>query len=258
MTTQKAEAEMFPGKTILITGCSSGFGREIARYFLEREWNVIATMRTPREDVLPRSERLRVLPLDVTDTESIRRAVEAAGPIDVLVNNAGIGTAFPFEVGEMKTVREVFETNTFGTMAMTQAVLPQFRERRAGVIVNVTSSVTLKSLPLVAAYTASKAAVNAFTECLALEVEQFGVRARLVLPGRAPETPFAENGRDRMKGLEHEAYAELTKKLFASFSEEGPITRSVDVAEAVWQTVHDENGPMRRPAGADAVEWAKG
>jgi NAD(P)-dependent dehydrogenase (short-subunit alcohol dehydrogenase family) len=78
-------------KTALITGCSSGFGLETARYFLDRDWKVIASMRTPREDVLPRSERLRMLALDVTDSESVRQAVEAAGPIDVLVNNAGIG-----------------------------------------------------------------------------------------------------------------------------------------------------------------------
>ena len=78
-------------KTILITGCSSGFGLETARLFLERGWAVIATMRTPRTDVLPASEHLRVLPLDVTDPESIRRLVEAAGPIHALVNNAGIG-----------------------------------------------------------------------------------------------------------------------------------------------------------------------
>lgn len=242
---------------ILITGCSSGFGLETARFFLEHDWKVIATMRTPREDVLPRSEHLRVLPLDVTDPESIRRAVDAAGPIDVLVNNAGIGTAFPFEVGSMATVREVFETNTFGTMAMTQAVLPQFRERKAGVVVNVSSSITLKSLPLVAAYTASKAAVNAFTECLALELQPFGVRVRLVLPGRAPETPFAENGRTRMPGLDHEAYAGLVKNLFAMFSADGPITRSGDVAEAVWRAVNDPSCPMRLPAGADAVAWAQ-
>lgn len=243
-------------KTILITGCSSGFGNEIARYFLERDWKVIATMRTPREDVLPQSEHLRLLPLDVTDAESIRQAVNAAGPIDALVNNAGIGTASPFETGSMATVREVFETNTFGTMAVTQAVLPQFRERKMGVIVNVTSSITLKALPLVAAYRASKAAVNAFTECLAMELEPFGVRVRLVLPGRAPETPFAENGRNRMQGLDHPAYADLVKNLFAMLEEPGPITRSLDVAEAVWRAVNDPACPIRLPAGADAVAWA--
>ena len=96
--------------TVLITGCSSGYGRETARYFHEQGWNVVATMRTPRADGLPRSERLRVLPLDVTKPESIAAAVEMAGPIDVLVNNAGIGVVGAFEATPMATTREVFET----------------------------------------------------------------------------------------------------------------------------------------------------
>lgn len=242
-----------PMKTILITGCSSGFGLEAARYFLEREWKVVATMRTPREDVLPRSEHLRVLALDVTDPMSIRRAVEAAGPIDALVNNAGFGAAAPFEVMPLAMAREVFDTNTFGTMAVTQAVLPQLRQRRAGVVVNVTSSVTFKRIPLLAAYTASKAAVNAFTEVLAQELEPFGVRARLVLPGRSPETRFGENARPHLQGFDHEAYADLAKSILASFSEPGPVTYMRDVAEAVWRAVSDPSAPMRIPAGADAV-----
>lgn len=244
-------------QTILITGCSSGFGLEIARYFLEREWNVVATMRTPQEGVLPRSDRLRVLALDVTDPESVRRAVEAAGPLDAVVNNAGIGAAAPFEVTPMETIRQVFETNTFGTMAVTHAVLPQFRERKAGVVVNVTSSVTLKSLPLVSAYTASKAAVNAFTASMALELAQFGVRAHLVLPGRSPETPFAQNGRTRMQGLDNGAYAELVQGFMGSLTAPGPVTHATDVAEAVWRAVTDPSSPLRIPAGADAVEWAR-
>ena len=243
-------------KTILITGCSSGFGLETARYFLDRDWKVVATMRTPRPDVLPRSEHLRVLALDVTDPESIRQALEAAGPIDALVNNAGFGAASPFETTPMATIRELFETNTFGTMALTQAVLPQFRQRKAGVIVNVTSSVTLKSIPLIASYTASKAAVNAFTESMALELAQFGVRACLVLPGRSPETRFGDNARSRMQGMDHEAYADLVKSVFASFAEAGPVTTAQDVAEAVWRAVNDPSSPMRIPAGADAVIWA--
>ncbi|MGN8135223.1 SDR family oxidoreductase [Paraburkholderia sp. 22099] len=240
-------------KTILITGCSSGFGLETARFFAERDWQVVATMRTPREDVLPASDNLRVLALDVTDPQSIDHAVRTAGPIDALVNNAGVGAAAPFEVTSMATIREVFESNTFGTMAMTQAVLPQFRKRRAGVVVNVTSSVTLRALPLVSVYTASKAAVNAFTESMALELGQFGVRAHLVIPGRAPETRFAENGSSRMQGLDHEAYADLVKGFMARFSQPGPLTRSQDVAEAVWRAVTDASSPLRIPAGADAV-----
>ncbi|MDN7500211.1 SDR family oxidoreductase [Burkholderia gladioli] len=245
-------------KTILITGCSSGFGLETARFFAERDWQVVATMRTPREDVLPASDNLRVLALDVTDPQSIDHAVRTAGPIDALVNNAGVGAAAPFEVTSMATIREVFESNTFGTMAMTQAVLPQFRKRRAGVVVNVTSSVTLRALPLVSVYAASKAAVNAFTESMALELGQFGVRAHLVIPGRAPETRFAENGSSRMQGLDHEAYADLVKGFMARFSEPGPLTRSQDVAEAVWRAVTDASCPLRIPAGADAVALGDG
>jgi NAD(P)-dependent dehydrogenase (short-subunit alcohol dehydrogenase family) len=240
-------------KTVLITGCSSGFGLETARYFLDRDWKVIATMRNPREDVLPRSEHLRVLALDVTDPESIRQAVVAAGPIDVLVNNAGIGLLNALEGTSMDAAREVFEANTLGTIAMTQAVLPQFRQRRSGVVVNVTSSVTLRSLPLLSVYTASKAAINAFTESLALELKPFNVRVSLVLPGRAPETRFGENARSRMGAGFPEAYADLAQKVFAQWATSTEVTRSLDVAEAVWRAANDPSSPVRIAAGADAV-----
>jgi NAD(P)-dependent dehydrogenase (short-subunit alcohol dehydrogenase family) len=242
-------------KTILVTGCSSGFGLETARYFLEREWKVIATMRKPREDVLPRSEHLRLLALDVTDAESIRRAVEAAGPIDVLVNNAGIGMLNALEGTPMEVARELFETNTFGTIAMTQAFLPQFRQRAAGVIVNVTSSVTLKPLPLLSVYTASKAAVNAFTESVALELQPFNVRVRLVIPGRSPETSFAQTARSRRQNAIPEAYAGFAQRILSGMDQApaSEITRSLDVAEAVWRAANDASSPMRIAAGADAV-----
>ena len=244
-------------KTILITGCSSGFGLEIARHFLARDWQVVATMRTPSADVLPPSERLRVLALDVTDAASIRDAIEAAGPVDVLVNNAGFGVAAPAEVAPLDVVRELFETNAFGTFAVTQAVLPQFRARKSGVVVNVTSSVTLKALPFISAYRASKAAVNAFTESLALELEPLGIRARLVLPGRSPETRFSSNAQARMFGMDHPAYAETIAKVFAGLHDTTtPTTRVQDVAEAVWRAATDPSAPMRIPAGADAVAWA--
>ncbi|MDR0245365.1 MAG: SDR family oxidoreductase [Burkholderia sp.] len=244
-------------KTVLITGCSSGFGLEIARHFLARDWRVVATMRTPREDVLPPSANLRVLPLDVTDADSIRAAIDAAGPIDVLVNNAGFGAAAPAELTPLDTVRALFETNTIGTIALTQAVLPQFRARGAGVVVNVTSSVTLKVLPLVGAYRASKAAVNAFTESMAVELAPFGVRAHLVLPGRAPDTRFGDNARANLHGFDHEAYADFVGKAIARMLDaSGPITHAEDVAEAVWRAATDPSSPMRMPAGADAEAWA--
>jgi NAD(P)-dependent dehydrogenase (short-subunit alcohol dehydrogenase family) len=249
-------------KTILITGCSSGFGLETARYFLDRGWKVIATMRTPREDVLPRSDRLRTLALDVTDPRSIREAVEAAGPIDVLVNNAGFGLRSIFEGTSMETVRSAFETNTLGAMAVTHAFLPQFRQRREGVIVNISSATTLKPLPMLAVYTATKAALNAFTESLALELQPLNIRVSLVLPGRSPETAFAQNAQAQVQkqGVAvPEAYSDFTRSVFERMAGQGPapVTRSLDVAEVIWRVVNEPSSPVRQPAGADAVEMAK-
>ena len=243
--------------TILITGCSSGFGQETARYFLDRDWNVVATMRTPREDVLPVSERLRVVALDVTDADSIARAVDAVGSIDALVNNAGAGLIGALEGVSMNATRQLFELNTFGTMTMIQAALPGFRAQGAGVIVNVSSAVTLKPLPMLSAYTASKAAVEAFTEGLALEVEPFGVRVRLVIPGRAPETSFSATARARSQNGIPEAYADWAKQAFAAVSRQpAEVTRASDVAEAIWRAVTDPSSPLRIPAGTDAVAMA--
>ena len=243
-------------KTVLITGCSSGFGLDIAKHFLAQDWNVIATMRTPQNDILPVSDKLRILPLDVTDAASIRQAVADAGPIDVLVNNAGIGWLNALEGTPLEVVRDVFETNTFGTMAMIQAVLPQFRERREGMIVNVTSSVTFGPLPLLSVYTASKAAVNAFTESLALELAPFDISVRIVLPGAAPGTTFGKTARGRIqdRGGFPAAYADYAQTVMGQMQNmTGTLTQSTDVAEAVWRAVTDASAPMRLPAGADAI-----
>lgn len=240
-------------KTVLITGCSSGFGLATAHYFLERDWKVIATMRTPDEGLFEASEHLRVLSLDVTDPSSIQQVVQAAGPIDVVVNNAGIGLLGALEGCSMQTIRDIFDTNTFGTMAMIQAVLPQFRERKAGVVINISSSVTMVPLPLLSVYTASKAAVNAFTESLALELEPFNVRMKLVLPGRAPATDFGKNAQPRMHSSIPVAYADLAQKVFAEWSQSTVVTEAHDVVEAVWRAANDVTSPMRIAAGADAT-----
>ena len=243
-------------KTVLITGCSSGYGLETARHFHAHGWNVIATMRTPREDVLPRSSRMRVLALDVTKPDSIAALLDEAGPIDVLVNNAGIGVVGAFEATPMSTTREVFDTNTFGVMAMTQAVLPRFRARRSGVIVNVTSSVTLAPMPLAAVYTASKVAIEGFTASLALELEHFDVRVKLVEPGYCPSTRFTANGGSRMDGLIPEAYQPFAEPIFAAFAQPAMVTTEADVAEAVYRAATDATGQLRFPAGPDAVALA--
>ena len=241
---------------MLITGCSSGYGLETARHFHERGWNVIATMRTPRHDLLPESDRLRVLALDVTEPASIAAAIDAAGPLDVLVNNAGVGLVGAFEPTPMEMIREVFETNTFGVIAMTQAVIPQFRERRSGAIVNVTSSVTLTPMPLAAVYTASKTAIEGFTGSLALELGSFGVAAKLVEPGYGPTTRFTSNGASRMQGLIPAEYEAFAAPIMAAFGEVSVVTTEADVADGVYRAATDTTGRLRFPAGPDAVALA--
>jgi len=238
--------------TVLITGCSSGYGLETARQFLLRGWKVIATMRTPRLDLLPTSDQLRMLPLDVTSAESIAEAIDSAGPIDALVNNAGIGVIGALEATPMSKTRQVFETNTFGVIAMTQAVVPQFRARRAGVIVNVTSSATLAPMPLASVYTASKMAIEGFSGSLEHELAAFNVRVKLVEPGYGPTTRFSQNTELRLADVIPEAYASFAQPILAAFAEPGLVTTEADVAEAVWRAAHDESGRLRFPAGRDA------
>jgi NAD(P)-dependent dehydrogenase (short-subunit alcohol dehydrogenase family) len=244
-------------KTVLITGCSSGYGLETAHYFHAQGWNVIATMRTPCEGILPATDRMRVLPLDVTKPESIAAALKASGPIDVLVNNAGIGMFGAFEATSMPVVRSLFETNTFGVMAMTQAVLPEFRTRGSGVIINVTSSVTLAPMPLVAAYTASKMAIEGFTGSLAHEVSGFGIRVKLVEPGYGPSTRFTQNVQTPLETVIPEAYAPYAGSVLAAFGRPAAVTTEQDVAEAVWFAANDTSARLRYAAGADAVALAQ-
>jgi NAD(P)-dependent dehydrogenase (short-subunit alcohol dehydrogenase family) len=249
-------------KTVLITGCSSGYGLATAAHFLERGWNVVATMRTPRKNLtaeLAESERLRILRLDVTDRSSIAAAINdgiaAFGAVDVVVNNAGIGLFSAFEVTPEPTTRELFETNTFGPMAVAQAIIPHFRERRAGTLVNVTSTVGILPMPLVSSYTASKFALEGFTESLSYELSCFGVRVKIVEPGYGPGTAFAANGSERMNGLLPPAYLPYAQQLMSELGS-GKTTSGSDVARAVWLAATDESPRLRYPAGADAEELA--
>jgi len=240
-------------KTILITGCSSGYGLETARHFHDAGWTVMATMRTPRPDVLPRSDRMRVIALDVTDASSIASALDEAGPIDVLVNNAGVGLIGTLEGASLLKAREVFETNTFGVMATVQAILPQFRARRSGAIVNITSTVAMAPFPMASIYTASKTAVVGFSESLAHELAAFDIAIKLVEPGYGPTTRFAANSDLSLEDAIHPAYAAFAEPIIAGFSAPGLTTAPSDVAEAVWEAVHDTTGRFRFPAGPDAV-----
>lgn len=237
---------------ILITGASTGFGLATAELFLAQGWDVVATMRAPQSQAMPVHDRLRVLSLDVTNAASIARTVDEAGPIDVLVNNAGVGMLNVLEGVDMARARELFETNVLGAMAVTQAVLPGMRARQAGVVVNVSSSVTLRPFPALSVYSASKAALNMFSESLALEVAQFGVKVRLILPGSAPTTAFGRNAMARMGMNVPAAYEVFVRDHLASMRSSGEKTEAGDVAQAVWRAVTDQDAPMRLPAGADA------
>lgn len=237
---------------ILITGASTGFGLATAELFLAQGWDVVATMRTPQAQTMPEHDRLQILALDVTDAASIAQAVADAGAVDALVNNAGVGMLNVLEGVDIAKARELFETNVIGTMAVTQAVLPGMRARKSGVIVNISSSVTLRPFPALSVYSASKAAINTFTESLALEAAQFGIRTRLVLPGSAPTTAFGKNAVARMGMTVPAPYEVFVQDYFATMRASCEKTEVGDVAQAVWRAVTDPGAPMRLPAGADA------
>lgn len=245
-------------RTILITGTSSGYGKATADLFLQRGWNVLATMRRPDPSVFPeRSGRLTVLPLDVTKEQSIREAIAAGlaayGAIDAWVNNAGIGLGSIVEGTPDSMIREVFETNTFGVFAACRAVIPQMRRQGHGTIVNVTSSTTIGVMPLVAVYAASKCAVEGFTESMAYELEGFNIRARLVEPGYAPTTNFGANTGARMQGLIPAEYAGFAEACFARMAEyPTAYCTEGEVAEAVFAAASDRHDRIRYPAGADS------
>lgn len=245
-------------KTIFITGTSSGYGRGIAMFFLERGWNVVATMRRPDPGVFPgASDRLKIVPMDVTDTDSIANAIAEGvahfGAIDVLVNNAGIGLASVVEATPDAVIREIFETNSFGVFATCRAIIPQMRRQGHGVIVNVTSSAAIGPMPLVAVYTASKSAVEGYTESLAYELHRFGIRARLVEPGYAPTTNFTANGGPRMQGLIPADYGDFAQACFQKMANyPTPYCTEAEVAEATFAAATDEGRAIRYPAGPDS------
>lgn len=244
-------------RTILITGTSSGYGKATAEQFLSRGWDVLATMRRPDPSLFGGIDRLRVLPLDVTSPDSIASLFKSVGPIDVLVNNAGLGGVGAFEAMSMTLIRQLIETNTIGVMAMCQAVIPQMRERQSGTIINVTSSVALGEFPLAAAYTATKQAIEGFSASLAHELGYFGVRVKLVEPGYAPTTRFGANAIVPVSELLPGGYADFAQPILQAFAHPALTTTESDVAEAIWQAVHDTENQLRFPAGADALALAQ-
>ena len=214
---------------------------------------MIATMRTPNPSALPEHDNLTILPLDITSPQSINALVKEAGAIDVLVNNAGFGAPVPVELTSLATAQQLMNTNMLGTLLLTQAFLPLMRGAKSGVIINVSSSVTTKAMPLIGVYRASKAALNAWSESLAIEVKPFGIRVHVVLPGRSPETKFGENARAHFAGIDDPAYGQMVKEFIQRAGEsDSPVTHAEDVANAIFAVAQDPDAPLYTAAGADA------
>ncbi len=241
--------------TILITGTSSGIGRATAKHFASEGWNVVATMRNP-DDAGDLSEDTMVLPLDVTNRDSIEKAVadtvDAFGGLNVLVNNAGFAVIGALEAVSVEQIEQQFAVNVLGTMAMTQAVLPQLRAQKSGTIVNISSIVGRFTYPLGAIYDASKFAVEGFSEAMRFELETIGARIKIVEPGL-----IASDFGTRSMQFAHDpkltAYQPLVDAMGAMAAKFSEMAEPADVvAEAVWQAVTDGTDTLRYPAGQAA------
>ncbi|HEY3651245.1 MAG TPA: oxidoreductase [Streptosporangiaceae bacterium] len=244
------------GRVWFITGTSSGFGRTLAEAALARGERVVATARdvTAVHDL---ADSAVVAPLDVTAPASIRAAVDTAlaayGRIDVLVNNAGYGLVGAVEELSDEQTRKVLETNVFGVLAVTRAVLPHFRERRSGHIVQLSSVGGVVATPGHAIYAASKFALEGLSEALAGEVATLGIRVSIVEPGPF-RTDFA--GRSMVFSDPIDDYRETAAKhiraRFADHSGQQP-NDPARAAEAIFKLVDTEDSPLRLPLGPEAV-----
>ncbi len=219
-------------------------------------------MRSPQFDRFEASERLLITALDVTDAQSVSAAIAAGiarfGGIDAFVNNAGIGLFGAHEAVSDDVIRQVFETNTFGVMAANRAIIPHLRERGAGTIINVTSSAGIAPMPLVAAYTASKYAIEGFSESLAYELALFGIRVKIVEPGFSPTTRFTFNSGERCNNTLPTAYVEHAGRYMKSMQTyPTAYTTAQDVAETVFEAATDDRDQLRYPAGADSQMLAQ-
>jgi NAD(P)-dependent dehydrogenase (short-subunit alcohol dehydrogenase family) len=247
-------------KVWLITGTSTGFGRELAQVLIERGQHVVATARKPetvRDLAEQAPERVLAVALDVTKSESIANALKAAierfGRIDVLVNNAGYGQMGAIEELTEEEIRAQFETNVFGLIAVTQAVLPHMRQARSGHIVNISSMAGFRGVAGMGAYNASKFAVEGVSEALAHELSDVGVKVTIVEPG-AFRTKWAAGGSLLQPKHLIAEYAKATavRERISGYSgnQLGDPRRG---AEAIIDAVNAEKPPLRLVLGADAL-----
>ncbi|WP_028203095.1 oxidoreductase [Paraburkholderia nodosa] len=244
-----------------VTGCSTGFGRELARAVLARGWRCVATARNKAslDDLAPEAgDRLLPVSLDVTDAAQIDAAVAAAqkqfGAIDVLVNNAGYGYQSSIEEGEEREIRAQFDANAFGLFALTRAVLPGMRARRKGHVINITSVAGLAGFPGSGYYAASKHAVEGFSDSLLAEVAPLGIKVTCVEPG-----PFRTDwaGRSlvqtasRIDDYAETAGARMQRTAQGSGHQPGDPVRA---AQAMIRITETEKPPRHLVLGAFGVD----
>lgn len=251
-------------KTILITGASSGIGKATAAYFLAKGWQVAATMRQPDGVDLPESDKLLKLRLDVQDSDSVKAAVtqtvEAFGAIDVLLNNAGYGSAGPLESATDAQIRRQFDVNLFGLIDVIRAALPQMRSQGSGLIVNVSSIGGLVTFPLFSLYHASKWAIEGLSESLQYELNPLGIQVKLIEPGGV-STDFAGRSLDMFDSSGLPDYTPTLNKVLESFGPDSERAKNrstaEQMAEGIYGAVTDGSQQLRYVLGKDAQEiWA--
>jgi NAD(P)-dependent dehydrogenase (short-subunit alcohol dehydrogenase family) len=243
--------------TIVITGASSGIGKATAKLFLAKGWNVVATMRNPAaEKDLIESAHLKLVSLDVQDRESpnaaVAQVIKAYGRIDVWLNNAGYGAFGPVEAGTREQIQRQFDVNVFGLIACVQAVAPHFRQRKAGVLINVSSIGGMMTVPAYSVYNSSKFAVEGLSEGLWYELGTFGIRVKVIEPG-AIRTEFGGRSMDRWDISALPDYGLFMDKVKAA--RDNFVRKSSTpelVAEVIYKAATDPRDRMRYLAGSDA------
>jgi NAD(P)-dependent dehydrogenase (short-subunit alcohol dehydrogenase family) len=253
------------GKTVLITGSSSGFGKATARHFSRNGWNVVATMRRPGEETeLTQLADTLVTRLDVQDPDTIAAAVDAGiarfGRIDALVNNAGFGLFGLFEATSRGKIAEQFDVNVFGVMEVTRAVLPHFRKNKAGTILNVGSGAGVFTLPMLSLYCASKFALEGFTEAIAYELASQNIAVKMIEPGGVVSTRFGErSGAEASQNTplpDYDAFVAQTLEVFARLRA-GRLATEDDVAQVIYGAATDGSARLRYVATEDIKPLVK-
>lgn len=250
-------------KTWLITGCSTGLGRSLAKVVLKQGYNAVVTARNKDKilDIVNQyPDKALALSLDVTNHESIqnsiKKATERFGTIDVLVNNAGYGYRAALEEGNMVDVSVLFETNVWGPVALMKEVLPYMRKQRSGAIINISSIAALRTSPGSGYYAASKGALEALSEGLKSEVESLGIKVMVVEPG-AFRTDFAGRSLTESNTVIEDYEMTAGQRRIGKDKTHGTQPGDPDKgASLIVKAIEDEETPFRLLLGTDAVKFA--